>query len=183
MKLSELLEAVDSKNSRDEIKKLITLTKQMINDTRTLTFELSSPLLYEIGLDAALERLAEQMGERCNIRFHFSCDKKPSSLDADIRVLLFQAVRELLVNAMKHSQATHVNVHLEQQENQLFVVVEDNGIGLDSSQLTGRRRKIKGFGLFSIKERLHLISGSIDIESGSWGGTRVTISVPLNRPG
>lgn len=181
LKLSELHEEADSARFKGEINKLISLTKQMINDTRTLTFELSSPLLYELGLDAALEQLTEQMEERCDIRFHFTCDNKLSSLNLDISVLIFHAVRELLVNAMKHSQANNVSVHLGEKESQLFVVVEDNGIGFDSAQLTSKRKKIKGFGLFSIRERLRFVGGNFEVESGSWGGTRVTLSVPLNQ--
>ena len=86
---------------------------QTIQDTRSLTFELSPPVLYELGFEAAVEWLAEQTQEQHGILTH-SEHRRLMPLDEHVRLLLFQAVRELVINSVKHAQATqHQDIHSE----------------------------------------------------------------------
>ena len=181
MKLGALLELAKSTRFVKDIDEIHSIIKQMISDTRALTFEISSPLLYELGLDAAIEQLTEQMGEQCGIKFNFISDRQSKPLDNDVRVLVFQAVRELLVNAMKHSQASHIDVNMEKNDGYLYTTVEDDGIGFDTSQNNTQSKRTKGFGLFSIRERLHFIGGHMEVEAGKGSGTRVVLTVPLQQ--
>jgi len=158
----------------DEIRRLI---EQTIQYTRSLTFELSPPILYDLGFEAAVEWLAEMMQEQHGLRIEVQTDKGPKPLDDEIRVLLFQAVRELLVNVIKHAQATRVRVGIGREGTSLRIKVEDNGVGLPVSldaPLAGR-----GFGLFSIRERLKYLGGHLEAESEPGQGTRVSLVVPL----
>jgi signal transduction histidine kinase len=181
IKLGALLESASSTRLAKDINEINTLIKQMISDTRTLTFELSSPLLYDLGLEAAIEQLTEQMREQYGIQFTFTNDGQSKPLDNDVRILIFQATRELLVNAMKHSQARHVNVIMKKYNGYLCTTIQDDGIGFDTSQLNSYMKKLKGFGLFSIRERLHLIGGQMEVKSTKGYGTRVVLTVPLNQ--
>jgi len=176
-----LLESAPSTRFAKDIYEIDTLIKQMINETRALTFELSSPLLYELGLEAAIEQLTEQMREQHGIQFNFTHDRQSKPLDDDVRVLVFQAVRELLVNAMKHSQASHVDVHMKRKDGCLCTTIEDDGIGFDTSQINSLSKRTRGFGLFSIRERLSLIGGHIEVESGNGSGTLVALTIPLKQ--
>jgi PAS domain S-box-containing protein len=160
----------------DEIRRLI---EQTIQYTRSLTFELSPPILYDLGFEAAVEWLAEMMQEQHGVRIQVQTDKAPKAMDDEIKVLLFQAVRELLVNVIKHAQASQVRVAMNREGRNLHIKVEDNGVGLPFSldaPLAGR-----GFGLFSIRERLKYLGGHLEAESEPGQGTRVTLKVPLKQ--
>jgi len=166
---------------QDTLNEIRELTEQAIQYTRTLTFELSPPILYELGLRAAVEWLVEQTRQQHNIDVRFEADDSNPSLDDDIRVLLFQAVRELLINVAKHSQANQVNVSLRQENHVLRIDVEDNGIGMEATQITTIGHAVAGFGLFNIRERLDLLGGKMDIQSPSGKGTKITLLAPLKK--
>ncbi|GEM_PF-2622000 len=164
---------------QDTLNEIRKLTEQAIYYTRTLTFELSPPILYELGLRAAVEWLVEQTRQQHNMDVRFEADHSNPSLDDDIRVLLFQAIRELLVNVAKHSQADQVHVSLRRENNKLRIDVEDNGIGMEPTQITTIGQTDAGFGLFNIRERLDLLGGKMDIQSQTEKGTKITLFAPL----
>jgi len=179
MKLGALRESAPSIRFAENIGELHALIKQLVEEIRLLTSEISSPLLYEFGLEAAVEHLIKQMQERHVILFHFEDDAQSKPLDEDVGVLLLQTVRELLVNVVKHAQARNARVCMQRYEDNIRIIVEDDGIGFDTSGMTPDSKRTVKFGLFSIRERLHYIGGNIDIESEHGRGTRVTIVAPL----
>lgn len=181
MRLGALVESAPPDHFAQPLSEINTLINQIIKETRSLTFEVSSPLLYELGLEAALERLTEQFQEQHGILFSFEDDEQPKPLDDDLIVLLFQTVRELLVNVTKHAQARYTRVCIKRDDNNIRITVEDDGIGLDTSRTSSSRERTNGFGLFSIKERMHHTGGHIEIESKRGHGTLVTIVAPLKR--
>jgi len=179
MKLGALRESAPSIRFAENIGELQALIKQLVEEVRLLTSEISSPLLYEFGLEAAVEHLIKQMQERHVILFHFEDDAQSKPLDEDVGVLLFQTVRELLANVVKHAQARNARVCMQRYEDNIRILVEDDGIGFDTHEMTPDSKRTVKFGLFSIRERLHYIGGNIDIESEHSRGTRVTIVAPL----
>ena len=182
MKLGALLELSSSTHyltkNLEELRALVT---QMIKETRSLSFSISSPLLYVFGLDAAIEQLAEDMEEQYDIAFEYEVSKQLQPLEDDVRVLLYRTVYELFTNVIKHAQARRVQVAMKQHGESLRITIEDDGIGFDTTQLNDSMRKTKGFGLFSIRERLSYIGGEVDIESQPGLGTKVTITAPLKQ--
>jgi signal transduction histidine kinase len=126
-----------------------------------------------------MERLTEQIQERHGIPCDFIDDKQPKPLDEDIGIHLFQMVRELLTNVIKHSRAKHARVYVNKRENDICIVVEDDGIGIDSSK--SNYSDAKGFGLFSINERLHYVGGRMEIKNKQGGGTQVVLIAPLKK--
>ena len=182
IKLGALLELSSSTHyltkSLNELRALIS---QMIKETRSLSFSISSPLLYVFGLDAAIEQLAEDMQEQYAIVFDYEASKQLQPLDDDVRVLLYRTVYEIFNNILKHAQAHYVKVSMKQLGGYLRITIDDDGVGFDTSQLNDSMRKSKGFGLFSVRERLSYIGGRIDIESGKGNGTKVVITAPLKQ--
>ena len=174
-KLEDLQESVPA-HALDEI---IQLIDQTIKDTRSLTFELSPPVLHELGFEAALEWLTKQAREQQSITTEFTGDGLPKPLSEDMRVVLFQAVRELLVNVAKHAQAENVNVSALRDGDTIKIQVEDDGVGFDPFKVASQRGKEGGFGLFNIKERLGYLDGSMEISSMPGSGTRVILTAPL----
>jgi len=160
----------------DEIRELI---EQAIQGTRSLTFELSPPVLYEMGLVPALESLAENVGQHCGIRVKVKDTDHLMKLGDDLKILLFQTTRELLTNVGKHAQARNVEIDIRRYEKKVQIRIQDDGVGFDTAQLLSVSTKNGGFGLFSIRERLHHVGGHCDIQSQPNGGTCVTIVAPL----
>jgi signal transduction histidine kinase len=161
-----------------ELEKTGSLLEQAISETHSLTFKISSPILYELGLEAALEWLTEQVQKDQGISSRFLSDGQPAPLDEDVRVLLFQAVNELLVNVVKHAQANNVEVSLRREGENLKVEVGDDGVGFQMPQ-SDFRREYCGFGLFSIRERLRPWGGTLEVQSEPGAGTHVILTVPL----
>jgi len=153
---------------------------RIIDDTRALTFDLSYPILYELGFEAAVaEWLTDQIQEEHGIKTEFEDDGRKKPLDDDIRVLLFRNVRELLINVVKHAQANKVKVSIRKIKNHISVSVEDNGVGFDPVEVESLTAKKAEFGLFSIRERLEQLGGLIEIDSKMGRGTKITMTAPL----
>lgn len=161
------------------------LTDQVIQATRSLTFDLSPPILYELGLEAAIEWLAEQFQERHDIQIAVEDDRQSKPLNNDVRILLFQMVRELLLNAVKHAQGRHAYVFISRRNREIQIEIADDGIGFDHSPVDPGffKGRSSGFGLFSIRERLNFLGGNFQIESESGHGTRVVVVAPLQDEG
>ncbi len=166
------------------------LLEQMILNTQSLTFELSPPVLYELGFEDALEWLTEQIERQHGIKVGYENDDEPKPLREEVKILLFHAVRELLVNVVKHAYAKNARVSLRKSTDKLEVTVQDDGIGLkepagEAGRSSGRPLPAKhepgkgGFGLFNIRERITPLGGRIYITSTAGMGTRVVLRVPL----
>ena len=166
--------------SRDDLNKHLTdldqTLMQVVQTSRTLTFEASPPVLYQLGLGAALDWLAENMRTRGIAPVTYQAVNAPLPLAEDMSVLLFQIVRELLANAAKHAKADHVTVTAEWSREQIRIEVADDGVGF--AQPTGPVTGKGGFGLFNTTERISHMGGSLHIDSTPGAGTRFTITAP-----
>jgi PAS domain S-box-containing protein len=177
IKLGVLRNALSGNVHEDAVSGIVELIDQSIGYTKSLSFELSPPLLYDIGIEATIEWLAEQMQKQHYILFYCDNDGSPKPLKRDVSILLFQTVRELFMNIVKHSQAHQVNVVISRVADDIKIVVEDDGIGFDASQIDTDLT----FGFFSIRERLKYLGGALAIDTGPGRGTRVTVTSPLDR--
>jgi signal transduction histidine kinase len=180
IKLGELQESITSLKMEKPFNEIRELVEETIQDTRRLTFELSPPILYELGLEQSIEWLVEQFEEQHNLKISFQDDGKPKPVEDDVRVILFQSVRELLVNTIKHSKATYVQVSVEREQDMIRITVIDNGMGFDTSIIHPFSIETGGFGLFNIRERLRDYDGNLDIASELNKGTCVIMSAPLS---
>nr|WP_321398037.1 CHASE4 domain-containing protein [uncultured Desulfobacter sp.] len=178
LKLSMLrtsCDAVHADRTR-EINEIEDKLDQIIRETRTLTFEISPPILYELGLRPALEWLLENTFRQSGIDTCIEGDLEENWLDNSLSILIFRTVRELLHNVIKHANASKTVVCLSQKPNLFEICVTDNGIGFDSE----KQSKINGFGLFSIRERFSSIGGEFLVLSVSGEGTRAILRIPHN---
>ena len=115
-----------------------------------MTVELSPPILYELGLEQALEWLAEQTHRNYGIMITFEDDKQEKPLDDDVKVFLYQSVRELLTNVVKHAQIKNASVSIKKDNSNIRICVEDGGVGFTHSPKDMFKDGKTGFGLFSI---------------------------------
>lgn len=158
------------------------LLDNAIAGTRALSFELSPPLLHELGFVEAAEWLTEQFGESHDIGCEFTDDGREKRLSPDLSVTLFRAVDELLDNVARHADANRAEVSISRGEGRIEVRVSDDGRGFDPSKAMAAHHPGDGFGLFNIRERLDYFGGTMEIESDALTGTRVTLRAPLNGP-
>jgi signal transduction histidine kinase len=163
----------------DEVRDLIS---SAIQETRTLTFELSLPVLYEIGLKPALEWMAEQFQRKYGLKVMIDGDGCDGYLDVPDRVFLFQAIRELCFNVVKHARATcaRVSINREGDAGIIRCDVADDGAGFDVKKHTQSVNTEMGFGLFSIREQLRECGGTMTLKTNPGAGTRVVMRLPLN---
>jgi len=167
----------DPKKTMSEVCEYIT---ESIQEMRTLIFDLGSPILYQDGFEPALkEWLGEHIEKVHAIDCEYCDDGQPKPLDDDIMVLLFDSVREILVNVVKHAKAKNIKVSIFRDDNNMGVMVEDDGVGFDPAVAGITPGRIGGFGLFSIRERLDYIHGRFEINSGHGRGTKIILRVPL----
>jgi CheY-like chemotaxis protein len=138
-------------------------------------------VLQRSGLPAALTWLATWAHDKYKLDVRVIADPRADSARKDVRTLLFESVREVLFNAVKHAQADRVTLELAlDDDDQLCITVSDQGIGFDPAELHDRSKAI-GWGLFSIRERLTLLGGRFEIDSAPGKGTRVELIAPRGR--
>ncbi len=179
IKLGALRASASSTDIHKPLDELRGLFDQIIQDIRSLTFELSPPILYELELEAAAEWLTEQIQEEHGISIKFENDSEPKPLNNDVRVLLFRTLRELLINVVKHAHAHHAKVSIIRNDNDIQITVEDDGIGFDTSRTSLSGDRPPKLGLFQIRERLNLLGGRFLIVSTPKEGTRAVLTAPL----
>lgn len=180
MWLDALLMGQPEGKDTQKIRDIGELLEKTIADTRLLTFELSPPVLYEFGLIAALEWLSEKFSREHHLRIQIYSMVDALPMDTHLRVLLFQATRELLFNIVKHAHAKGVKIHIEMEGSSVKITIEDDGVGFDAAASAPAVETDPGFGIFSIKERLRFIGGRMEIESRFRVGTCVTLVCPLS---
>ena len=155
------------------------LVSQSLETSRTLSVELSPPVLYMHGLAEAFQWLARWMEKTHKLQVDLHTDSKAEPAQEELKILLFQSVRELLFNVVKHAGTRTARVDLRIQDERIVITVSDQGSGFDPEGLWKNDRPAdKAYGLFNIRERVLLLGGDFDIQSRS-GGTTVKISVPL----
>lgn len=153
------------------------LLDEVIAQTRSLTVDLCPPILYELGLAPALEWLGDRLQQEYGLRVSTEIVGQVEPLPEETRVTLFQSVRELLNNVAKHAQAGNVWISVKGELESLTVCVRDDGIGFDDAVARSDRPAGDGFGLFSIRERLTYLGGTMEIGAPASGGSFVRLTV------
>jgi signal transduction histidine kinase len=179
IKLGELGEVLPAGAAVDVLADIREFIEQTIQDTRSLTFELSPPILYELGLEAALAWLVNQTRKKHGLRIELKDDGRAKPLDISHRVILFQTTRELVFNIIKHARAQEATVSVRKDDDAVRIDIEDDGIGFNASELESCDTGSMGYGLFSVRERLDSLGARIEIHSEPGSGTRVAIVLPL----
>jgi len=165
---------------RDTVAQVCQQIGEAIAQVRNLMLELAPSTLQTLGLEAAVEELAEQFTDCEGFVCRVQTGGEPKPLSEQIELLLYRAVRELLVNVAKHAQAKNASILLLWDETRIRVIVKDDGKGFDPARLKSIPAKAGGFGLFSIRQRLAHMGGEFAVESAEGKGTKVTLSAPLS---
>jgi signal transduction histidine kinase len=139
--------------------------------------DIGNPLLSDMGLQAACESLADRLMNKHPVRIRCDIQNAFKHLNPDVKTIVYQVVRELLNNVVKHSNAQNAHVKIVMENEHFRLTVTDDGVGFDP-QMLGAPTIESGFGLYSIRERMIAIDGSLKIESAPGTGTVVTAILP-----
>ncbi len=178
LNLDALQARLGDEKLRTDVLRVAELLDESLTWCRSVTVSLSPPVLQEAGLAGGLGWLARQMQERHGLQVNLSvCEDWVEPPDADLNAFLFEAVRELLFNVVRHSGESTARVLLRREDGSFEIRVEDDGKGFDPKTLRGHAWESRRFGLFSIQQRLEMIGGSMSVESAPGQGTRVALRV------
>jgi signal transduction histidine kinase len=155
------------------------LLGECISESRSLTSQLCPPVLHEAGLAAAIEWLGHHMEQTCDLAVNVTVDPQAEPESEEIRIVLFEAARELLFNVVKHAETGRASVAMTRcDDGRVSLVVSDEGAGFAVSDPRLEKAASSGFGLFSIRERLELLGGRLEVDTAPDRGTRMTILAP-----
>ncbi|MBW2420498.1 MAG: PAS domain S-box protein [Deltaproteobacteria bacterium] len=175
MKLGALRGASEDAEVQTRIRQIEDVIGEADRRTTSLTFQLSPPVLDDVGLVAAAQWLAEDLERIYGLRVLVAHGREPTGLDEAGRVSLFRALRELLINVAKHAEVDAAKVSIHSENQRVIVRVEDRGCGFDPDQERG------GYGLLSLRERVEHMGGTLKIESAPGEGTRIVVTAPESR--
>ena len=178
-KLNSLQQSNACDGPSDRLKEVHDLVESAVSHARFLISEISPPVLYELGLGPALEWLGDRMQEQYGVVCDFSDDGQPKPISDQVRIVLFQATRELLVNVAKHARARTCSVSLSARDGEVRVVVSDDGEGFETTTLEQRGGSAESLGLFNIREKLIHVNGRLDLVSRPGQGVTAELSAPL----
>ena len=154
------------------------LINKAIEESRRLTYDLSPPILYELGLLPAIQWKLEQFEKDFNIKTNLVVENKRTQLSKENNIFLYRTIGELLANTYKHAEATKVTIEQATKNGMYYISVEDDGVGIDKS-LAKPVSKEGGFGLLSIEERIEGLNGTFNI-SALEKGTKAEIEIPYS---
>jgi signal transduction histidine kinase len=179
MQLSGLCRTQDAAQREAIAREIAQVLERSFKLTKSLTVELAPPVLYEHGLAAALEWLAAETAKNYNVEVTVEADSSANPKAADVRIFLFRAVRELLLNSAKHAGGSAVHIKMQYgRPDKVLIIVADDGPGFDPNSLDDKRTGSQTVGLLNIRERVSGFGGKFHIDSGPKRGTRITLSLP-----
>lgn len=141
------------------------------------------PILNTTGIETAREWLCSSINNDYVIQVDFADDCLPKPLSAEMRYSLYQAVRELLLNIVKHAGCDKARLSLKTENKALFVQVADKGVGFSHPDAIMKHVNNGGYGLYNVQQRIEQMGGICDVKSAPGSGTSVTLMVPFSEDG
>ncbi|MEX0745810.1 MAG: PAS domain S-box protein, partial [Phycisphaeraceae bacterium] len=178
MRLDNLAHRMQDQQHRKPLDQVLELLDQSIEMSRSLTRQLSPPILHDAGLGPALRWLARWMQEHHDLAVKLDIDPAAEPESETVRIFAFEAVRELLFNVVKHAQVRQAEVEMKPLDGEeLAIAIRDRGVGFDPKTLEDKGSM--GIGLMNIHERLEFIGGRLKIASQPGEGSCMTLAMPM----
>lgn len=164
--------------AREELASLMVSARESFQNVRGFIFDLRPMMLTDLGLVPTIKRYLEAVKDKSGIETEFIMSGRERRLESYIEVLIFRGIQELLNNARDQLGATSVKVTLEMGNDRVRALVEDNGRGFGSGQLSLDESTSKSLGLSALQERVHLVGGTLMVDSVAGQGSRIEIDMP-----
>ncbi|MFO8064134.1 MAG: sensor histidine kinase [Spirochaetota bacterium] len=174
MKLGLIARTLSDDTERAELDELRRLHQRMLDETRNIITELSPPVLEEHDMRTAAKWLIAHFRDKYGLDITYEPELGSEEIAYPMRRFLFKGLRELLSNVVQHAQTAGTTVHIESGGDETKLEVADSGVGFDAHDLD----QFEGFGLFSLRERVEALGGTLGVDSAPGRGTRVVVRVP-----
>ena len=178
IRLSDLQRSLDNPEYREPVQDIHDMISEVLKDVQSLTFELSSLILYQRGLEVAVHHFGERLFARQDIAFSCENEGCAAELPENTKVILYRVVCELLYNVARHAEADAVRVIFDHGGGYTRVTVIDDGKGFDAAKAMRPTPSNNHFGLFSIREQVDFLGGEVLIDTHDGRGTRITVTIP-----
>jgi|GEM_PF-2162903 len=183
IRLGSLRESSVATGHAKDVDDIRAMLDAALAECRHMLEELTPPLLYELGLGPALLALAEKYEHLYNASIQVDKPSGENGVPHALQVVLFESVRELVMNAIKHAGDCRIHIRVKEDGVEWVVQVEDDGRGFEGLGPEGDwSPEVSGFGLFNVRERLHHVGGTLEISSTPGQGTCATIRAPFSGP-
>jgi PAS domain S-box-containing protein len=168
--------------AQERLTQLEDLARVMAHDARYLALQLRPPELDDVGLESALQSYVEQWSTRYGVSADVAVTGAEANrlLPSDVSAAVYRIAQEALTNVAKHAEARQVSVVLERPEREVRLIVEDDGRGFDLDVIGQRVQHERSIGLESMRERVALIGGTLEVESSLGRGTTIYVRAPIS---
>lgn len=178
LQFESLTELFEVKNDKQESK--IEFTNDLLDRTcievRRISHNLSSGMVSKVGIVEAIRQISRNINSSGKLSVEFVTEVEDVDLKGDGAVHLFRVVQELLSNAIKHSRATKLSIQINAFENEMTLIIEDNGVGFDYEKA---KREARGLGLGNLEARVQQLNGQLNMDSAIGRGTTAIIELSL----
>lgn len=172
-------ESVTDENTREQLELITSQTTQTISEVREISYALRPYLLDKLGFTKAVRSLLNKIAETSGLTIQAELNDVDGILNAESEMSIYRIIQESLSNAMKHAEASTVQVFVTQSDRNLTVLIADDGKGFDLNAVATRNADDRGFGLLGIAERVRMLQGTQEIESSASDGTTILIKIPI----
>tara|TARA_R110002126_G_scaffold291780_1_gene457923 strand:- start:15843 stop:22151 length:6309 start_codon:yes stop_codon:yes gene_type:complete len=179
MRITDLEKKDELKNVSKDLDFIKKHISDALDNSRKITYDLSPPVLYQLGLIDAIDWFAGETEEKYGINFQANSNVDTIQLSEFKSILLFRCIQEAVTNTIKYAEASLIILNLTKETETVRVVITDNGKGFDTKKLNNNVNSGSGFGLFAVKERIRNMNGTLEIISEINIGTKIKIIVPL----
>lgn len=179
MKLTDMQKELQNPVSKGELKLVIDHISNALENSRKITYDLSPPILYELGLIETMYWLVEKIEEENKLKVNFVTELTDVDLTEQKLILIYRIIQELVNNIVKHAKASKIDITFGSKREGIEITVIDNGEGFDVNKLTKVSIEQGGFGLFAVKERVRNLGGTFAIDTKKGEGTNVKFYIPL----
>ncbi|WP_268966409.1 sensor histidine kinase [Paenibacillus cymbidii] len=165
---------------KDELSDLKGQMRGGLEEVRKIIFNLRPMALDDLGLVPTLRKYVQDFEDKTKIRTHFELLGRETRLPSGMEVAVYRLVQEVFSNVLKHAGATYLSLEVTYQKHMIKLVIQDNGVGFEVDFVEAKIAKGKNFGIMGMRERIDLLEGRIDFDSGKGEGTKVTMLIPIN---
>ena len=157
-----------------EIEQLKFQLRSVIKEIRKIMYDLRPTSLDELGFSSSIHGLISKTEEDCNIKFSVSIDENSEIKNSNLKIICFRIIQESLNNIIKHSKAEKAYVYVKISSDYIDMIVQDNGVGFDTKKINS----VNSFGLSSLKERVALVKGNVNLDSKFSKGPAINVKIP-----
>jgi len=169
----------DMNEAKNEIHSLKEVVRDSLKNIRKIIYDLLPMSLSDLGLVPTIQRLVNDLEKDSGIKAAFKVKDSGHKLEPLVNLTVFRIIQECLTNIRKHADATQVQIKLEIDPDRIQIFVKDDGVGFNLDDISQNEDDDSGYGLYSMRERVDLLRGEFNLDTGKGAGTKIKAIIPL----